>query len=582
MKEKETGLNIEFTQEIEQKMYPLIHARLAEVLGSDEPDNNLFEYIILLVSNHRPKTHVAVDLEAFFGKETAEEFTDWLWNLLTPFDKAEETDEAKEEEETEPVPPEEDDQAAEVAPKDRKKEKGRLAPASRLFVSAVKNTRSTPTDKRKPPTKQVTRRDEPPPKERESRTSVRKRRQPATRIEEVVEKVQESAEVGQPKKKIVRRPSQSEKPSQPEKDRKERSSERSGKRSSSERVEKEFSKAEKVVDVASVPPPLEVVAAEVEAGDKEKAEKEKEPKDRDRDKERDRDRSRRSGDGKKRSRSEREKPKASGPREFTITLDGISKVPTKRPKIVTKGGATAEGEVEVAVVVPVTTRTVKPPAETEEEYGFGEAAAGEVKVGEVKAKAKEVAVVVEGLQALPPSKQPIQITTKSAAAALASGPVPVAKPEGSLLIRCRYWPQCKNEACLFHHPTELCKFWPNCRYAEMCLNIHPAMGKGKGKGKGGKGKGGKGKGGKGGKGKGGKGKGESAMFDNWTAGKSSAACVWDPKCNNINCAFQHPKREEDEASFLASDFGWKTKKTNGTDSKQSGADDIVVPADDAA
>ena len=81
----------------------------------DENDNTLLEYILLLVSNHRPKTHIASDLEvhtvvsqfhvlttlqytnchitpitpqAFFGKEASLQFTDWLWNLLLPYQEA--------------------------------------------------------------------------------------------------------------------------------------------------------------------------------------------------------------------------------------------------------------------------------------------------------------------------------------------------------------------------------------------------------------------------------------------------------------------------------------------------------------
>jgi hypothetical protein len=34
-----------------------------------EGDNNLLEYVMLLVSNQRARSHIATDLEAFFGKD---------------------------------------------------------------------------------------------------------------------------------------------------------------------------------------------------------------------------------------------------------------------------------------------------------------------------------------------------------------------------------------------------------------------------------------------------------------------------------------------------------------------------------
>ncbi|XP_064460469.1 zinc finger CCCH domain-containing protein 14-like isoform X2 [Ornithodoros turicata] len=40
--------------------------------------------------------------------------------------------------------------------------------------------------------------------------------------------------------------------------------------------------------------------------------------------------------------------------------------------------------------------------------------------------------------------------------------------------KCRYWPACKNgDQCPYHHPTVPCKAFPNCKYKEKCLFIHP-------------------------------------------------------------------------------------------------------------
>uniref|UniRef100_A0A2I2Z386 Zinc finger CCCH domain-containing protein 14 n=1 Tax=Gorilla gorilla gorilla TaxID=9595 RepID=A0A2I2Z386_GORGO len=47
------------------------------------------------------------------------------------------------------------------------------------------------------------------------------------------------------------------------------------------------------------------------------------------------------------------------------------------------------------------------------------------------------------------------------------------KPE-KLLERCKYWPACKNgDECAYHHPISPCKAFPNCKFAEKCLFVHP-------------------------------------------------------------------------------------------------------------
>lgn len=49
-------------------------------------------------------------------------------------------------------------------------------------------------------------------------------------------------------------------------------------------------------------------------------------------------------------------------------------------------------------------------------------------------------------------------------------------PEKKLKLneRCKYWPACKNsDHCLYHHPTVPCKCFPDCKFGDKCLYIHP-------------------------------------------------------------------------------------------------------------
>lgn len=40
------------------------------------------------------------------------------------------------------------------------------------------------------------------------------------------------------------------------------------------------------------------------------------------------------------------------------------------------------------------------------------------------------------------------------------------------LIRCRFFPACKDSNCGFFHPTQKCKRYPNCKFGNKCLFIH--------------------------------------------------------------------------------------------------------------
>lgn len=51
----------------------------------------------------------------------------------------------------------------------------------------------------------------------------------------------------------------------------------------------------------------------------------------------------------------------------------------------------------------------------------------------------------------------------------------VKKKKDPSKIRCKYWPSCKDESCLYAHPKEQCKHFPHCHYGDRCINIHPSI-----------------------------------------------------------------------------------------------------------
>ncbi|XP_061091699.1 zinc finger CCCH domain-containing protein 14-like isoform X1 [Conger conger] len=43
-----------------------------------------------------------------------------------------------------------------------------------------------------------------------------------------------------------------------------------------------------------------------------------------------------------------------------------------------------------------------------------------------------------------------------------------------VLERCRFWPACESrDKCSYHHPTTQCKTFPHCSFGDKCLFIHP-------------------------------------------------------------------------------------------------------------
>ena len=86
MSNPDSTLNLKLDNEQKKQVGPQIRAYISRVLGSTgDAEDTLLDYIFLLIANNRPKGHVANDLDAFFGREEAIRFTDWLWDLLLPF-----------------------------------------------------------------------------------------------------------------------------------------------------------------------------------------------------------------------------------------------------------------------------------------------------------------------------------------------------------------------------------------------------------------------------------------------------------------------------------------------------------------
>eukprot|EP00727_Mastigamoeba_balamuthi_P009334 m51a1_g5022 hypothetical protein (878) ;mRNA; f:332383-336102 len=41
--------------------------------------------------------------------------------------------------------------------------------------------------------------------------------------------------------------------------------------------------------------------------------------------------------------------------------------------------------------------------------------------------------------------------------------------------RCRFWPECRNEQCPYHHPRAPCRDWPDCPRGAACLFVHDEL-----------------------------------------------------------------------------------------------------------
>ncbi|GFU00524.1 hypothetical protein NPIL_200111 [Nephila pilipes] len=68
--------------ELTDKIRSAIKKKLAEI--NVFVDNELPDYIMILVANKRSKSHMEKDLNLFLGKDTIE-FTNWLWDLVNNF-----------------------------------------------------------------------------------------------------------------------------------------------------------------------------------------------------------------------------------------------------------------------------------------------------------------------------------------------------------------------------------------------------------------------------------------------------------------------------------------------------------------
>jgi len=54
-------LDVELTDAVKDVFYPALKDKLTKLLG--ESDSTLFEYIVLLISNKRTKSHIVNDLQ---------------------------------------------------------------------------------------------------------------------------------------------------------------------------------------------------------------------------------------------------------------------------------------------------------------------------------------------------------------------------------------------------------------------------------------------------------------------------------------------------------------------------------------
>lgn len=101
------------------------------------------------------------------------------------------------------------------------------------------------------------------------------------------------------------------------------------------------------------------------------------------------------------------------------------------------------------------------------------------------------------------------------------------------LERCKYWPGCRQGArCSYHHPNVPCKTFPNCTFGDSCLFIHPNCKYDASCSR------------------------KNCMFTHATKPKTGVSvptpdtapppingktvCKFFPSCNNVNCIFFHP------------------------------------------
>ena len=86
MADAEDRLNVSLDDEQKEKLAPKVLEQLSKCMdaSSISNDNELVQYVLLLVSNNRTKQHIASDLKDFCGQEGAERMVAWLWQTLKP------------------------------------------------------------------------------------------------------------------------------------------------------------------------------------------------------------------------------------------------------------------------------------------------------------------------------------------------------------------------------------------------------------------------------------------------------------------------------------------------------------------
>mmetsp|Transcript_27616 Transcript_27616/g.54289 ORF Transcript_27616/g.54289 Transcript_27616/m.54289 type:complete len:529 (+) Transcript_27616:39-1625(+) len=489
-------LNVQLDEDVKKSVYPQIKAKLNALLETeDEDDTTLLEYVTLLVDNKRAKTHIASDLEAFFGKESAASFTDWLWDLLLPYQISvpalEEV--SGKEPKVEPERPDADEHRSRRDSRDREGQEDRDRRNSRSHDSRGRERNNRDTRAR----------------EREPR---RQNMQSAVVIPERQERGRERRQPGLSSRLFA---------------------------SAMKQPEKKESRREHTTE-------------------------------------------REDGERRKRPARDEDEDQRRAEKRFKAVRDALTGQSRNRERERAAGRRRLREEAEAEV------EAEKQEEQDEEENGSDGAVAQRKKVvvkkGEKPVKKQKFTITLTGLTSknMPKSKKTVisnkgdrnvigsatdqdQASKPDPPAPRAALVVEPANPTTAKLVKCVFWPNCtKGSDCPFHHPSELCSFFPNCRYGSTCLNIHPANAgpatRGRGGARGGAGTRGRGgvtsrgrgrgrgafsdRGGRGGRGRGGgKGGGSNRSL-------KSSVCRFDTTCNNINCPFEHPAREQKERAFL--------------------------------
>lgn len=538
-------LDVELNETVKDAFYPALKTQLTKHLG--ESDSTLFEYIVLLISNKRTKTHIINDLQAFF-QDSAKEFTQWLWEFLKPYEKSEsgsvmsaltdggEDDQAREKENEKRSRSSKKDDSGDKKPRKDSRENDRSE-------RSEKRTERSDRDRRRSAS----------PKEKRVKPSGTTNPGASRLFGNALPKTSDLArDVTRRKREVV-------------KDANGNSSNGYSKEEESHNEEEAAAPLREEKDITNIKVSKVVVkkrrtdrsrSPDNAAGDEDDPERE----DKSRDRTRDRDRK---DSGKARTRDER--------RSTRLGSDGKVKTEKKSGKVAPHFTITLDGAPPLKPL-PTVVRAV----EDEDDDGYimgGGTRAGVIVTGVPDLKP---VVLANEDDSLPPEIQ----------AAYDDLPVGGALT-GAEAIRCRFWPKCKKEDCPFHHPKEICPYYPSCKFGSACLFIHVVADGGRGRGRGRpapyrgayrgayRGRGGHHSTGVESEGKEGETKDDEATESSTPRGRggyrgrvrgrgrgaansskvydaSGVLCRFDTFCTAIGCPYQHPVRDSNEQNFLSS------------------------------